>query len=104
MGTNSTAIGDIKNEEKIIKQLETLEGIPKYRLSFYEWGNYYLVESKLKADMLSLIASSFLFERIPFSDLVMKLLILFDSVHQKGIIINDVSSNNIFVDFTDDVY
>ncbi len=67
-------------------------------------GNYYLVESKLKGDMLSLIASSFLFESIPFSDLVMKLLILFDSVHQKGIIINDVSSNNIFVDFTDDVY
>lgn len=104
-----------KNEKNILlNKLNELTFVPDYIDDFYEWEHYYIVEEKkpgitLKqfratSNPIALPNSSFedyisYYKRIHY--IIEKLLLKVKEIHNKGVIIGDLSFTNVLIDDKD---
>lgn len=114
ISNNNDSIICRKNEGKLLKYLEKSGCTPKLYSSFYEWEHFFLVVEHIEGESLlnfiSKISLILVEEKdkqeiesriIMFKCFIKNLLDSISIVHNKNIIINDISENNILI--TDDL-
>ncbi|WP_105989291.1 class III lanthionine synthetase LanKC N-terminal domain-containing protein [Staphylococcus agnetis] len=98
LGSHGTAVEDIKNESKILTNLENLEGVPKVVKAFYEWENYYILQTYLRGKTFYELRSDIDFERnYDIETIVYNALKAVQKIHSRGIVVNDFNDTNLMV-------
>lgn len=97
-------IEKLKNEEKNINYLNKYDFIPNYIDSFYEEGDYYLVEEYISGltvdDFRALPSNDFSLNKDiaqQFATVIIDLISKVDKLHKANIFLGDISSQNILV-------
>lgn len=99
LGFWGTAIDDLKNELNILRKLDDILGTPKLIDDFYFDENFYVVQEYLPGKPLSVASSDYFYQNlINYKNIIKSAYDLISSIHNKGIILNDISANNILID------
>lgn len=97
-GIWGTAIDDLKNEIKIIDMLKGIPGIPRIYSKFIEWENFFVIQEFIDGVTFTEIrADVTLGKDITIHKIIKESIILLKKIHQKNIILNDISPNNFML-------
>lgn len=97
-GIWGTAIDDLKNEIKILNTLKGIPGIPKIYREFIEWENFFVIQEYIDGVTFTEIrADVTLYKDITLHKIIKESIILLEKIHQKNIILNDISPNNFML-------
>ncbi|MDU0285678.1 class III lanthionine synthetase LanKC N-terminal domain-containing protein, partial [Staphylococcus pseudintermedius] len=100
LGAHGTAIKDIQNEETILKILESIDEAPKLVKSFFEWENYYILQTYIEGKTFYELRSDFDFwktENNNLEKIIKSSIETVKKIHHKGIVINDFNDTNFIV-------
>lgn len=88
----------MKNEIKILNTLKGIPGIPKIYREFIEWENFFVIQEYIDGVTFTEIrADVTLYKDITLHKIIKESIILLEKIHQKNIILNDISPNNFML-------
>lgn len=95
-----TAIDKLKHESMLLKYIKCSRIFPVVYKEFYEFNNYYILKNFLKGVSLTLAISDLKFKDISLKQIILFLEDILYKAHKKNIILNDISTNNFIIDYS----
>ncbi len=105
-----------EREARMLASLKDVTGVPTVVESFHDWENFYLVEQTVSGEPLSTIISQHSIALHHHKDhknientysrlakIARSLLLLVESIHSHGVLINDINSSNFVVNSENEV-